>query len=283
MSRSSEVRYFSITLAVLLALTVCIKSDIVLSERKPLVFSTWEGFEADKCASIWLIRRFIDKNAVVRFFPKGEIIKEGIPFDTPDAKLRRYHNMCTFEAILKHYKIKDPNLTYIGKIIHDIEVNIWERKVLPETVFVQDGINQIILDSQNNREVIERSSKFFDSVYERVVVKSSDQSRRPHLPQIRRELRHGSERSRPSHPSPPNPLGLLMFQRPPNLLGIFLPSLFILPPESLEYSIHSPPVQLPFHHLHDLSWPVHPTKLANHLDQLRIYFFTLHICSPMLA
>jgi hypothetical protein len=175
MSRSSEVRYFSIALAVFLALTVCIKRNIVLSEKKPLVFSTWVGFEADKCASIWLIKRFIDKNAVVRFVPKGETITEGIPFDTPGAKLRRYHNMCTFEAIMKHYKIRDPNLTYIGKIIHDIEINIWERKVLPETVFVQERINEIILDSQNNREVIERSAKFFDSVYENVVLKSSNQ------------------------------------------------------------------------------------------------------------
>jgi hypothetical protein len=173
MSSSREVRYFSIALAVFLVLTVSIESDVVQSEQKPLVFSTWEGFEADKCASIWLIKRFIDKNAVVRFFPKGEIIKEGIPFDTPDAKLRRYHNMCTFEAILKHYEIKDLNLTYIGKIIHDIEINIWERKVLPETAFVRDRINQIILDSQNNREVMERSAKFFDSVYQRVVAKSS--------------------------------------------------------------------------------------------------------------
>jgi hypothetical protein len=176
MISSSEVRYFSIVLAVFLALTVCIQSDIVLSEQKPLVFSTWEGFEADKCASIWLIKRFIDKHAVIRFFPKGEIIKEGIPFDTPDAKLRRYHNMCTFEAFLEHYKIKDPNLAYIGKIVHDIEINIWERKVLPETVFVQNRINQIILDSQNNTEVMERSAVFFDSVYEKVVAKSSDQS-----------------------------------------------------------------------------------------------------------
>jgi hypothetical protein len=173
MSSSREVRYFSIALAVFLALTVCMKSNLLQSEQKPLVFSTWEGFEADKCASIWLIKRFIDKHAVIRFFPKGEIIKEGIPFDTPDAKLRRYHNMCTFEAFLEHYKIKDPNLAYIGKIVHDIEINIWERKVLPETAFVRDRINQIILDSQNNREVMERSAKFFDSVYQRVVAKSS--------------------------------------------------------------------------------------------------------------
>jgi len=79
-------------------------------KEKTLIFSTWEGFEADKCASIWLIKRFIDKNAKIKFFPKGSIITEGIPFDVPEAKLRRYHNMSTFESILKYYNLKDQNL-----------------------------------------------------------------------------------------------------------------------------------------------------------------------------
>ena len=95
---------------------------------KAETFSTWKGFEVDKCASIWLIKRFIDKNAKIKFFPKGNLITEGIPFDVPEAKLRRYHNMSTFESILKYYNLKDPKLIYIGKIIHDIEVNIWEKK-----------------------------------------------------------------------------------------------------------------------------------------------------------
>jgi len=101
-----------------------------LAEEKELVFSTWDGFEVDKCASIWLIKRFIDENAVIKFFPKGEIIKQGIAFDTPDAIFRRYHNMSTFESLLKHYKLNDPKLIHIGKIIHDIEVNIWKKKYL---------------------------------------------------------------------------------------------------------------------------------------------------------
>ena len=139
------------------------------AEEKPLVFSTWEGFEVDKCSSIWLIKRFIDKNAVIKFFPKGEEIKEGIPFDTPDAKLRRYHNMSTFESILKHYKLRDRKLLYIGKIIHDIEVNIWERKALKETLMVQKAVNEIITNSKNNDKIIDKSLKYFDSLYIKIL------------------------------------------------------------------------------------------------------------------
>lgn len=130
-----------------------------------LVFSTWEGFEVDKCASIWLIKRYIDKNGAIKFFTKGEFINEGIPFDTPDAKFRRYHNMSTYECLLKHYRLKDQSLIYIGKIIHDIEVNTWERKIFEETLSIQEAVDQIIRNSINSDEVVEKSCKYFDSLY----------------------------------------------------------------------------------------------------------------------
>jgi len=137
-------------------------------KERSLIFSTWEGFEVDKCASIWLIKRFINLNAVIKFFPKGEVIKEGIPFDTPDAQLKRYHNMSTFECMLTHYRLKDPKLIYIGKIIHDIEVNIWERKVLKETPDVQNTIIKIIMESKSNDEIIKRSCEYFDLFYKKL-------------------------------------------------------------------------------------------------------------------
>jgi len=149
-------------------LIFCARPFNISAGQLPPVFSTWEGFEVDKCASIWLIKRFIDKRAVIKFLPKGEPIKEAIPFDTPDAKFRRYHNMSTFESFLKQYNLRDPKLLYIGRIVHDIEVNIWEKKQLHETPIVQEAIAEIIKKSKSNEEVVEKSCKFFDLLYERI-------------------------------------------------------------------------------------------------------------------
>jgi hypothetical protein len=134
-------------------------------DRERQVFSTWEGFEADKCASIWLIKRFIDKEAVIRFYPTNEVIDEGILFDTPEAKFRRYYNRSTFETLLQYYELKDSRLEYIGKIIHDIEVNTWDKKALSETLMIQETVNRIIRNSKENRETIENCNQFFDSLY----------------------------------------------------------------------------------------------------------------------
>jgi hypothetical protein len=68
-------------------------------------YTTWENMEPDKCASAWLIKRFIDKNATFEFFPKGELITKGILFDVPEAEIRRYNNISTFEYLIK--KISD--------------------------------------------------------------------------------------------------------------------------------------------------------------------------------
>ena len=94
------------------------------------------------------------------------IIAYGIPFDTPDAIFKRYHNMSTFESLLKHYRLRDPKLIYIGKIIHDIEVNTWEKKIFEETLIVQDAVNKIIWNVKDRNEVIQKSCKYFDSLYQ---------------------------------------------------------------------------------------------------------------------
>jgi len=141
-----------------------------ISDKKPVVFSTWEGFELDKCASIWLIKNFIHKEAKIKFFPKGTINMEGVPFDVPEAKFRRYHNMSTFESLLKYHKLQDPILIYIGKIIHDSEINKWEKKALTKTYEVEEAVLSIITESKTPEEIIEKSLHYFDGLYPEIKV-----------------------------------------------------------------------------------------------------------------
>lgn len=128
------------------------------------VFSTWEGLEADKCASIWLIKRFISPNAKIRFYPKGDIIDEGIPFDTPDADFRRYHSNSTFETIKQHYQIVDQSVDYIGRIIHDIEINVWEKKLMPETHQVIRELRPTMIE-ESPIDAVTQCQSYFENFY----------------------------------------------------------------------------------------------------------------------
>ena len=129
------------------------------------VFASWDDFEIDKCASIWLIRRFIDPEAVIRIYPRGETITEGIPFDIPDAKLRRYHNSSTFQVLVKHYGVVDERVQYLARIVHDTEINVWEQKAMPETPAVQQAFDALLRGTKDSQAMIEKCVDFFDLLY----------------------------------------------------------------------------------------------------------------------
>ncbi len=129
------------------------------------IYTTSENMDIDKCASAWLIKRFIDKNAAFKFFPKGELITEGIPFDVPEAEIRRYHNLSAFEYLMKKYNIADPAVRKIGEIIHDLEINYWGTKSVKDSQKINDAVQKIIADSRSAQESLEKSFIFFDNLF----------------------------------------------------------------------------------------------------------------------
>jgi hypothetical protein len=130
-------------------------------------YVTWGIFEPDKCAAIWLIKRHIDPDARFIFFDRDESPPPGIGFDIPDAQFRRYHNRCTYETLLDHHRLTDERLAYIGRIMHDIEVNVWERKAMEETPRVERELMQLFSDDdlQGN---IDACLEYFDELYSRL-------------------------------------------------------------------------------------------------------------------
>ena len=157
-------------LAILIGLAVfsAPQTSGLCGESAP-VFSTWDILEPDKLASIWLIKKFINPEARIKLYPKGEPITEGIPFDTPDAEFRRYHNITTYEMFRQHYKIDDPRCRYISRIIHDIEINTWEKKVMEESRFVMDAVQKIVEEADSHDEIILRGIRLFDHFYDHQV------------------------------------------------------------------------------------------------------------------
>jgi hypothetical protein len=159
-----------IVLTAVLACLLTPAAPNVYAQGAEAVFSTWEGLEADKLASIWLIRRFIAPEAKIRFYPKGESDMEGVAFDTPYAKFRRYHNMSTFVSLALHYKVEDPAVAHLGRIIDDIEVNVWERKKYAESIPMRDATVKMIRGGQSTQAVVETAMEYYDSFYKNLVL-----------------------------------------------------------------------------------------------------------------
>ena len=82
---------------------------------------TWQNVGIDRMGCAWLIRKFIDKNPEFIFIPEGSsaLPKGAEAFDIPGARLSHHGGQCSFCAFLREYKLTDPALRRIGRIIDE--------------------------------------------------------------------------------------------------------------------------------------------------------------------
>lgn len=74
----------------------------------------------DRLACIWLIRRFINPTAVIRY--SNEPGPEEVRFDMRSAEFGHQGNLCTFETMLVRFGLADPALQPIAEIVHEIDL-----------------------------------------------------------------------------------------------------------------------------------------------------------------
>ena len=78
--------------------------------------------QVDRCGSAWLIKRFVNPRAEFAFVEEGDELPGAIPFDMSGVELGHHRGRCTFEAILAKYKLKDPGLAEMGRIIRSADL-----------------------------------------------------------------------------------------------------------------------------------------------------------------
>ncbi len=125
------------------------------------VYATGPIMEIDRCASAWLIKRYVDPEATFEFYPDGALIKNGIAFDTPEAKWRRTHRHSTFETILHHKDLHGEKLEQLAAIIHDIEINAWEKR--KEYKKILHEISEITARENSNHQRLKGCFDYFDN------------------------------------------------------------------------------------------------------------------------
>ncbi len=94
---------------------------------------TREKAKVDRIACPWLIKKFIDPKAEFLFVPNEKIpqvTKEqgAIPFDCANVELTHYKeggkDYVSFDAIIRKYKLKDPALLELGRIVRGADARI---------------------------------------------------------------------------------------------------------------------------------------------------------------
>src|SRR5215217_1297545 len=90
---------------------------------------TRERVKVDRVACPWLIKKFVDKDAEFIFVPADKVMAEAkrldaIPYDVKDVELGHHGKECSFEAILKKYKLtNDAALVLLGRIVNGADTD----------------------------------------------------------------------------------------------------------------------------------------------------------------
>src|SRR6266508_87060 len=80
--------------------------------------------KTDRIACPWLIRRFIDPHAEIRYVPAGQVlavaeVEQARSFDAPGAEFTHRDNWCTFEVLIDAFNLgADPALARLARIVH---------------------------------------------------------------------------------------------------------------------------------------------------------------------
>src|SRR3990170_297185 len=129
---------------------------------------TREKARVDRIACPWLISRFVDRDPTFLFVPVDQVLgvaerEQAIPYDVPGVELGHHGDRCSFDAILDKYKLTDPALQTLAKIVRGADTP--NRDLTPESpglYAVATGFQAITKDDFDN---MARQFAVYDALY----------------------------------------------------------------------------------------------------------------------
>lgn len=129
---------------------------------------TRERPKIDRIASPWLIKNFVDKEAVFFFVPFEQVLKKseaikGTPFDIPGVEYTHYGEEATFDYILKKHGLNDPALKKLAIIVRGADTD--RPDLAPEVAglwAISAGLSYNIKD---DHLLLETGFKVYDALY----------------------------------------------------------------------------------------------------------------------
>lgn len=127
---------------------------------------TREHVHVDRVACPWLIKRFIEPDAVFEFVPRDtdpSTITDGIPFDFKGVELGHHGDKCSFDAFMEKYKLDDPALKKIQQIVREADTHVENPSPLALALKILARGYRMI--SRDDYETLEKEFPLYDALY----------------------------------------------------------------------------------------------------------------------
>ena len=139
-----------------------------MSADDHMIWITREKAHVDRIVCPWLIKRFVDKDAEFLFVPSDRVLalakeKGAIPFDAKGVELGHHGSFCSFDAIIEKYRLTDPALLELAKIVRGADTN--HPELAPEAAGLDSIATGFQISSKDDFENMSRQFPMYDALY----------------------------------------------------------------------------------------------------------------------
>jgi hypothetical protein len=144
--------------------------DLVVPEVESAVLTDYQNKKwvtrprphVDRLACVWLIRRYIDPQAVIRYSDQPQV--DEVAFDMHDGRFGHIGNLCTFETMLRAFDLNETGLILLAEIVHEIDLRDG-RYPRPEVAGVDAILQGWLLADVVDEELEVRGLALFDGLF----------------------------------------------------------------------------------------------------------------------
>ena len=131
-----------------------------------MIWATRRRVHIDRTACAWLIRRFIDPDAAFVFVDDPDEVPVGAtPFDMRGVELSHRDDRCSFETIVAHYRLDDPALDRIGRVVHEADIGD-ERYDAPEAEGIDAILRGFAVRAVDDEQMLVLTRPVYDALYD---------------------------------------------------------------------------------------------------------------------
>jgi len=130
-------------------------------------WATRRAIHVDRAACAWLIRRFIDPDAIFVFVDDpADVPADATAFDMRGVALSHHADRCSFETALHRFNLTtDPALEEIGHIVHEADLadELYDAPAAPGLDILIRGLT---MTHSSDHATLTITDPLFDGLYE---------------------------------------------------------------------------------------------------------------------
>lgn len=137
-----------------------------LDNLKGKIWLTRENLFVDRIACGWLIRRFVDNEAVFKFVrgPRYTPKPEELRFDMFDGEFTHEGDTCTFEMMIQRLQLQDRALVLMAEVVHDIDLKD-AKYGRSETDGFSALLTGLVASNPDDYQRMEEGFRLFENLY----------------------------------------------------------------------------------------------------------------------